>query len=280
MNVGASATHAGGATHADGGKQGKSGGGKQGERSVGGTPRHGQTNVVLHVVVVSIISQVVKVNLVPRLVTVPSLPPFGTLNQPSPLAAPSIPGSTILSLGLSAIGVAIAAVAITLIGYIHMPWLDVETFPENRDQSPVPSDQSLHPLTKELEAAVGKPPVEEVTVPAEPTLDRELARNLMKRVNEDKSFRFYTDIDKPTGISANNLESFCRCLLQVEPISVSFHLERQDFQDWLSLTVGDRELSSKLSGLRGLGFSSEEVKGKVYSEVKSRCDELSAILHK
>jgi hypothetical protein len=244
--------------------------------------------VVLHVVVVvSIISQVVKVNLVLRLVTVPSLPPVGTPNQPSPLAAPFIPGSapSILSLGLSAIGMAIAAVAITLIaitfiGYVHTPWSDLESFPENRDLSPVASDQSLQPLTLELEAAAGKPPVEQVTVPAEPTLDRELARNLMKPVHEDKSFRFYTDIDKPTGISANSLESFCRCLLQVEPISVSFHLERQDFQDWLSLTIGDRELSSKLSGLRGLGLSSEEVKAKVYSEVKSRSDELSVLLEK
>jgi hypothetical protein len=237
--------------------------------------------MVLHVVVVvSIISQVVKVNLVLRLVTVPSLRSVGTPNQPSPLAAPSIPGGAIPSIGLGALGIVIAAVAITLIGYVHMAWSDVESFPENRDQSPVASDRSLQPLTRVLEAAVGKPPVEEVTVPAEPTLDRELARNLMKPVREDESFKFYTEIDRPTGISAKSLESFCRCLLEVEPISVSFHLERQDFQEWLSLTIGDRELSSKLSGLRGLWLSSEEVKGKVYSEVKSRCDELSAILQK
>jgi hypothetical protein len=54
--------------------------------------------------------------------------------------------------------------------------------------------------------------------------------------------------------------------------------EHEDFQNWLTRLIGDEELASKLSSLRGIGLAPEELKPRVYNEVKARCDVLSAML--
>ena len=84
----------------------------------------------------------------------------------------------------------------------------------------------------------------------------------------------------PTGKTANSLQDFCQCLSEVEPRSIAFHLEREDFQNWLNKVVGDEELAAKLSNLKGVGLSPEQLKSKVYNEVKLRWDELSTIAGK
>jgi hypothetical protein len=57
-------------------------------------------------------------------------------------------------------------------------------------------------------------------------------------------------------------------------------LEREDFQNWLREVVGDEELASDLSGLKGGMLQPEELRSKVQELVKSRCDELSSALEK
>jgi hypothetical protein len=104
------------------------------------------------------------------------------------------------------------------------------------------------------------------------------AGRLLSSVPSDKAFAFYSGLDMPAGKYAISLQDFCQCLLEVAPQSVAFHLEREDFQNWLRHVVGDNELASKLSGLRGTGLSPEELKSKVYDQVKLRLDQLSAAL--
>jgi hypothetical protein len=111
-------------------------------------------------------------------------------------------------------------------------------------------------------------------------MTKDVAKKLLSRVPQQQGFSFHLDMDTPTGKYADSLQDFCQRLLEVEPRSVSFHLEHGDFQNWLSQAIGDEELASKLSSLRGLGLPAEELKSKVYDEVKARCDELSTKLTK
>jgi hypothetical protein len=104
------------------------------------------------------------------------------------------------------------------------------------------------------------------------------AGRLLSSVPSDKAFAFYSGMDMPTGKYASSLQDLCQCFLEVAPQSVAFHLEREDFQNWLRHVIGDKELASKLSGLRGTGLSPEELRSKVYDMVKLRYDELSAAL--
>jgi hypothetical protein len=80
----------------------------------------------------------------------------------------------------------------------------------------------------------------------------------------------------PTAKYADSLQDFRERLLEVDPQSVAFHLEREDFQNWLREVIGDQDLASDLSRLKGAGLQPEELRSRVYEAVKSRCDELSA----
>jgi hypothetical protein len=106
------------------------------------------------------------------------------------------------------------------------------------------------------------------------------ASKILAAVPEGKGFNFYLSIDIPTGKYASGLQDFCEQLTEVEARSVAFHLEREDFQNWLRKIVGDDELATKLSDLKGRGLAPEELRTKVYDAVKLRCDELSAALER
>jgi hypothetical protein len=87
---------------------------------------------------------------------------------------------------------------------------------------------------------------------------KQVAKKLLSDVPQQDAFSFYLDIDTPTGKRAASLQDFCQRLLEVEPRSVAFHLEHEDFQNWLTRVIGDEELASKLSSLRGIGLAPEE----------------------
>jgi hypothetical protein len=115
-------------------------------------------------------------------------------------------------------------------------------------------------------------------LPRKRKIARDVAHRLLSSAPQNKGFSFYLGVDMPAGRHASNLQEFRDRLLEVEPRSVSFHLERDDFQKWLVEVIGDRELASRLSRLRSSELSPEDVKSRVYSEVKARFDELSAAM--
>ncbi|MEM3608439.1 MAG: DUF5752 family protein, partial [Candidatus Bathyarchaeia archaeon] len=102
---------------------------------------------------------------------------------------------------------------------------------------------------------------------------RDLAARLLGPLSQDKAFHFYLGIDKPTGIYASSLLEFSQRLIEIDPESVSFHVKRGDFRNWLSETVGDEELASRIERLKDLALPSEELRSKVYNEVRARCEE-------
>ena len=85
-------------------------------------------------------------------------------------------------------------------------------------------------------------------------------------VPAERAFYFYRGIDEPLGITANSFEDFKNKLLLVDPVSVKFHVERQDFQNWLRMLSRD-EFAQKVDELRGKGFLPDELKGKVLSSL-------------
>jgi hypothetical protein len=107
-----------------------------------------------------------------------------------------------------------------------------------------------------------------------------LAKKLLSPVPKERAFAFYLEVGVPTAKYAESLQDFRQRLLEVDPQSVAFHLEREDFQNWLREVVGDQELASDLSRLKGAGLHPEQLRSRVYETVNSRCDELSAALAK
>jgi len=107
--------------------------------------------------------------------------------------------------------------------------------------------------------------------------DRDRIQKILGNVVHDKAFFFYEDIGKPTGEFAVNLSDFCNKIITTPAQSLSFHLNRGDFENWIRDIVGDAELSRRISKLKTNKKprkGSKTLNKKLQTTVKGRIDEL------
>ena len=72
------------------------------------------------------------------------------------------------------------------------------------------------------------------------------AIRLMQTVDDREAFYFYEAIGKPTGTSVRNINDFLQTIKTVSLESLAFHLERGDFQSWITKALGDTKLAGNL----------------------------------
>ena len=102
-----------------------------------------------------------------------------------------------------------------------------------------------------------------------------LPLNLLKTVPSENSFQFFTELEKNTGITASNTVEFAE-KLQIIPIqSITFHFQRQDFQRWLKITIGDEELAKKIDLINLWTHDDEKLRKKLSETVQNRIAELT-----
>ncbi len=82
-------------------------------------------------------------------------------------------------------------------------------------------------------------------------LNRDSISNILGTVVYDKAFFFYEDIGKPTGDFAVSLSDLCSKINKVDAKSLSFHMKRGDFENWVRDIISDTELADQLRKLKG-----------------------------
>jgi len=96
---------------------------------------------------------------------------------------------------------------------------------------------------------------------------------ILRTVPYEKGFHFNTAPGSFTGETATSLEDFKR-KLQIAPAeSISFHLQRGDFQKWIAETLGDVELAKKVTLIK-LERPVEDLRKELLTIVKTRLTEL------
>jgi len=97
-----------------------------------------------------------------------------------------------------------------------------------------------------------------------------LPLNLINTVPFEKSFQFYIELGKNTGITASNTIEFAE-KLQIVPIqSVTFHFQRQDFQRWFINVIGDEELAKRIDQINVWTHDDENLRKKLSETVQNR----------
>ncbi len=109
-----------------------------------------------------------------------------------------------------------------------------------------------------------------------PKIDRKQASQILRSVPSEEAFHFYKNIDQYLQVFANSLNDFCGKIQTVDVKSVEFHMPRGDFERWVD-SLGDSELGKKLSHIRSMGLSGEDLRRTVYETVKSRLEELKRL---
>jgi hypothetical protein len=96
---------------------------------------------------------------------------------------------------------------------------------------------------------------------------------ILRTVPYEKGFHFYTAPSNYTGETATSLEAFEKKLQVAPAASVNFHLQRSDFQKWMSDTLGDDELAKRVSLIK-LTLPAEDLRKELLAIVQTRITEL------
>jgi type I restriction-modification system DNA methylase subunit len=103
------------------------------------------------------------------------------------------------------------------------------------------------------------------------------SREAFKTVSFQYGFHFYTALGKYTGITANSLSEFAEKLQTIPAQSITFHLDREDFQKWLRNVFGDKELADRFDQFkkRPEYASDEDVRMGLVVAVQRRISEFN-----
>jgi hypothetical protein len=96
---------------------------------------------------------------------------------------------------------------------------------------------------------------------------------ILRTVPYEKGFHFYTTHGNYTGETATSLDAFEKKIQVVPEASVTFHLQRGDFQKWIGDTLGDIELAKRVS-LIELTLPAEDLRKELLAIVQTRISAL------
>ncbi|MCW4002238.1 MAG: DUF5752 family protein [Candidatus Bathyarchaeota archaeon] len=108
------------------------------------------------------------------------------------------------------------------------------------------------------------------------TVAKPKGQKLLGTVPYENGFHFFTELRKYTGVTATSLVEFAQ-KLQIIPVqSVTFHFQRQDFQNWFKNAIGDEELAKRIDQIneRPLWSSNENLRKEISKKVQNRIAEL------
>jgi alpha-amylase len=107
-------------------------------------------------------------------------------------------------------------------------------------------------------------------------IDSTQAATILREVPPEQAFKFYSAVDAPLGMSARSLGEFVERVKAVEPASLAFHVQRQDFEKWVSM-LGDADLAKKIGKMRSARLEGEALRAKLYNVAKGRVDQLNRL---
>ncbi|MFH0801370.1 MAG: DUF5752 family protein [bacterium] len=107
------------------------------------------------------------------------------------------------------------------------------------------------------------------TSPGKGKKDREKSReeNSEEFLPDDRAFYFWAE-GRFLGIRAHRLKEFIDAIHYVEPASLEFHMNRDDFANWLESELGNRKTAEKIRDLKKLKLTGEELRAEILKIVK------------
>jgi len=100
---------------------------------------------------------------------------------------------------------------------------------------------------------------------------------VLRNVLREEAFYFFTSIGNYTGQSASSLEEFLQKVKDIDLKSLEFHLFREDFEKWVSQTLGDNKLPEEIRVLRAQKVVGNALRDRLYFVVSRRLKELKSV---
>jgi hypothetical protein len=96
---------------------------------------------------------------------------------------------------------------------------------------------------------------------------------ILEPVPPERAFYFYAEVGRPVGTVASSLKEFGGALKTVEVGSLEFHLQRGDFERWVTM-LGDNDLARSVSGMKQLHLTGEKLRSELVRVVQTRVRQL------
>jgi len=97
---------------------------------------------------------------------------------------------------------------------------------------------------------------------------------ILRELGNDEVFHFFTALGNYTGQSACSLDDFLQKIKKIDAQSLEFHLFREDFEKWVSSTLGDGQLAKDVAMLRRQKAAGADLRDRLSSVVLKRLNEL------
>ena len=98
----------------------------------------------------------------------------------------------------------------------------------------------------------------------------------LRNLSREEAFYFFASIGNYIGESAASLKEFLEKIGSVNTKSLEFHLQREDFEKWVSGTLGDQKLAAQIKDLRSQNITGENLRTQLCLVAARRYKELSA----
>lgn len=99
--------------------------------------------------------------------------------------------------------------------------------------------------------------------------------NNIRNLGQNAPFYFCVDVGHYTGISAASYEEFLTSIRQVEVKSLSFHVERGDFEKWVLDVLRDEKLAKEIGKTRNQKLRGQALRNRLYRIVSERHKKLT-----
>ena len=96
---------------------------------------------------------------------------------------------------------------------------------------------------------------------------------VLRNLTREEAFYFFTSIGNYTGQSAASLDEFLLRIKDINIKSLEFHLYREDFEKWITQTLGDSKLADEIKGLRNIKIVGNAIRDRLYFTVSRRLKE-------
>jgi hypothetical protein len=99
------------------------------------------------------------------------------------------------------------------------------------------------------------------------------SEKVLRTVVDQEAFYFYEGVGKPIGENAKNLNDFLEKVQTVKAESLTFHLQRKDFQNWVEKILGDAKLAREIGRISDT--NSDDLRMLISEIVQTRIKELT-----
>jgi hypothetical protein len=101
----------------------------------------------------------------------------------------------------------------------------------------------------------------------------------IKQSEKVAPFYFCVDVGQYTGMNAASYEDFLTSIKQVDAKSLRFHMEREDFQKWVTDVLKDKNLAEEIGKIKNQKLRGQALRNSLYRAVLNRYNELTSKTH-